>query len=342
MQPPSVNLHTDQDASDDIGLLWVKASRRLAELKGYLRGSTLSSVWVHTVNFVEAMDSCRAQCDGLDVVILARDSVMRESARSPESKDALQGMAALNKMLAWPGQQALTTNDVLTVQSLLCSENAGLRTNPAPQALTQWLRSWDQATRADAHPDTLLQLPLLHVSWLQLQPMTSDHQRMGRLMDILLLQRAGLLPSTTLLWSRALLAASQKLEGRSRMAGLSPESPIVRQIYLLRVLDSAASMTLQMLVDLTALWSEVNHAIQAQHKFYSHELVLHLFRRPATRVELLAHDAAVTRLTATRYLDALVDTGILQLERHGRDNIYMHGALQVVLQPPPKPQARLG
>ena len=106
-----------------------------------------------------------------------------------------------------------------------------------------------------------------------------------------------------------------------------------QQMHLLKRLETAAVMTLEMLTGLSALWEEVTHAVQAQHKFFSHALVMHLFMYPATRVQLLARDLAVTRLTATRFLDALTGTGILQRERFGRDNIYAHMALQSLLQP---------
>lgn len=328
---------TIQGALDpDLGHQWVQASRGLSQLQGYLEASALTEVWIRLLVFAEALDWSRAQGSGLDAVTLARESVMRESARSAETRDALQGMTAVLTMLSWPTQRPLTVSDVLQVQSMLCLENVGLRTTQATAAMAHWLHDWEDAAQLSARPDCLLQLPLLSARWLQLQPMTSDHQRMGRLMDMLLLNRAGLVPSMTLLWSRAWMVSAQKLDWRSKSSSRSSDSSLAQQSHMLSVVTLAATMTLGMLRDLSALWAEVSHAVQAQHKFFSPELMLHLFRHPAVRVESLAHDLAVTRLTASRYLDALVDTGILQLERSGRDNIYAHAALQALLQTPDK------
>lgn len=315
---------------------WVKSSRGLSQLQGYLQASALSELAVRLLCFVEALDSSRAQGSGLDVATLARDAVMRESSRSPEARDALQGMLAMQKLMNLPPQAMLSAPALLQVQSMLCPENPGLRTSNVPTTLELWLHDWHLVAHSGAQADALLQMPLLHVRWHQLQPLSSDHQRMGRMLDVLLLQRSGLVPSMAILWSRALMMTAQRLDGRPGSPVRSGEGMLARQTYMLQVVETAARLTLAMLKKLSALWSEVHHAIQAQHKFFSPELVMHLFMYPATRVELLARELAVTRLTATRYLDALVGTGILQRERHGRDNIYANEALQALLKPEEK------
>ncbi len=315
---------------------WVKASRCLSQLEGYLQASALSELAVRLLCFAEALDSSRAQGSGLDMATLARDAVMRESSRSPQARDALQGLAAMQNLMALPAQASLSVPALLQVQSMLCPENPGLPTSGVPTALERWLSDWQLAAHPGAHTDALLQLPLLHTRWHQMQPLSSDHQRMGRLLDVLLLQRSGLISSMAMLWSRALMTTAQRLDWRSGTAARPGDSVLARQAYVLQVVETAAKLTLEVLSDLSALWSEVNHAVQAQHKFFSPELVRHLFVYPATRVELLAHELAVTRLTATRYLDALVGTGILQRERFGRDNVYAHAALQAVLKPKDK------
>lgn len=315
---------------------WVRASRGLSQLQGYLQASALSDLAVRLLCFVEALDSSRAQGSGLDVATLARDAVMRESSRSPQARDALQGMSAMQNLMNLPAQAVLSAPALLQVQAMLCPENPGMRTSSVPAALDRWLQDWQLAAHPGAQAEALLQLPLLHVRWHQLQPLSSDHQRMGRLLDVLLLQRSGLVSSMAILWSRSLMMTAQRVDGRTGAQVRSGDGMLARQSYMLQVVETAAKLTLAMLGALSALWSEVHHAIQAQHKFFSPELVMHLFMHPATRVELLARELAVTRLTATRYLDALVGTGIMQRERHGRDNIYAHGALQALLKPEDK------
>jgi hypothetical protein len=317
---------------------WVRASRSLAQLHGQLKASALTDIWEPLLSFVEALDATRARGLALDVATLARDDVLRKSARCAESEDALQTMAAQAKMQSLSGIPVLTPADLVAVQSLLLTKSKGV-TATAPSAdLERWLHDWHSVAQPDAQPDVLLQWPTLHARWSALQPTQASHWRLGCLLDRLLLQRAGLLPSMSILWSRALIASGLGWTGRSvDPVRSSAPSSLTQTENLLDVLNLAALQTGDMLSALSCLWSEVSHAVQAQHKFYSPELIRHLFLHPASRVDLLARDMAVTRLTATRYLDALVDTGTLQRERFGRDNIYAHGALQAVIRPPDMP-----
>ena len=49
---------------------------------------------------------------------------------------------------------------------------------------------------------------------------------------------------------------------------------------------------------------------QDAHKFYSQDLINNLFLHPYTKIDFLKDDLGVSRLTATKYLDALVADGI--------------------------------
>jgi len=42
-------------------------------------------------------------------------------------------------------------------------------------------------------------------------------------------------------------------------------------------------------------------------------------------------DLQVTRITAARYLDRLSDEGILEKQKHGRDNYYINKSLVEIL-----------
>ncbi len=62
----------------------------------------------------------------------------------------------------------------------------------------------------------------------------------------------------------------------------------------------------------------VKHRIRARHRFYSQDLINNLFLHPYTKIDFVKDDLDVTRLTATRYLDALVADGILEKRKVGR------------------------
>lgn len=52
---------------------------------------------------------------------------------------------------------------------------------------------------------------------------------------------------------------------------------------------------------------------------------------PYTKIEFIERDTGVSRLTASKYLDALVAGGFVQKNKIGRSNYYVNLALNQIL-----------
>ena len=74
--------------------------------------------------------------------------------------------------------------------------------------------------------------------------------------------------------------------------------------------------------------------IRAGYRFYSQDLINNLFMHPYTKIEFVQRDLGVSRITATKYLDALTEGGFVQKQKIGRANYYVNLALNAVLQGP--------
>jgi predicted transcriptional regulator len=61
-------------------------------------------------------------------------------------------------------------------------------------------------------------------------------------------------------------------------------------------------------------------------------LINNLFTHPYTKVEFLQRELQVSRITATKYMDALAEGGFVQKQKVGRGNYYVNRALNAVLQ----------
>ncbi len=59
-----------------------------------------------------------------------------------------------------------------------------------------------------------------------------------------------------------------------------------------------------------------------------------LFTHPHTKIEFVPRDLGVTRVTATKYLDALAEGGFVRKQKIGRSNHHINVALNAVLQAP--------
>jgi Fic family protein len=67
--------------------------------------------------------------------------------------------------------------------------------------------------------------------------------------------------------------------------------------------------------------------IRKGFKFYSQDLISHLFSHPYTKIDFMGTHLGVTRLTATKYLDKLTAAGFLKKEKLGRNCYYVNVAL---------------
>lgn len=76
---------------------------------------------------------------------------------------------------------------------------------------------------------------------------------------------------------------------------------------------------------------EVKHRVRSGFKFYSQDLINHLFAQPYTRVAHLIEELGVSRVTATRYLDDLAKAEVLKKVRVGRNNYYVNTRLVAIL-----------
>ena len=95
-------------------------------------------------------------------------------------------------------------------------------------------------------------------------------------------------------------------------------------LYLLGAVEHTAADGILTIQAIKAAMMDYKHRIRADHKFYSQDLINNLFSHPYTKIEFLRRDLKVTRLTATRYLDALVADGFLHKRKVGRSNYYIN------------------
>ena len=71
--------------------------------------------------------------------------------------------------------------------------------------------------------------------------------------------------------------------------------------------------------------------IRDGYKFYSQDLINNLFMHPYTKIEYLEQELGVSRITATKYLEALTEGGFLEKRRFGRSSYYINVALYDLL-----------
>jgi len=60
---------------------------------------------------------------------------------------------------------------------------------------------------------------------------------------------------------------------------------------------------------------------------YNHELLNNIFRHPYTKIDYIVRDLEVSRQTASKYLDEMVDNSMLNKVKIGYNNYYINQGL---------------
>lgn len=94
---------------------------------------------------------------------------------------------------------------------------------------------------------------------------------------------------------------------------------------MLKGVEDTAIETTRLVKGISKLMTEFKAILRPKFgKQYRHELLNNLFFHPYTKVEFLEKELMVSRPTATRYLNALVGTGLLDKITIGRTHYYMN------------------
>lgn len=96
-------------------------------------------------------------------------------------------------------------------------------------------------------------------------------------------------------------------------------------MFMLRGIEETAIETTRLVKGISKLMAEFKTILRPKFgKQYRHELLNNLFFHPYTKVEFLEKEMMVSRITANRYLNTLVDTGLIERIKIGRSYYYMN------------------
>ena len=94
-------------------------------------------------------------------------------------------------------------------------------------------------------------------------------------------------------------------------------------IYILKGIEETSKNTIELIKLIqNEMESYKEEFITKLPKIYSDELLDSLFFEVYTRISYIEKRCNVTRQTAATYLNSLVDAGLLEFEKVGRESIY--------------------
>ncbi len=341
--PPLTALRPDRFDRPDILKRLNAASRQLAELKGVAASMPNQGILISTLGLQEAKDSSE-----IENIVTTHDELFRDIAFPEGPGSAAAKEVARYRQALAIGYEAvrksglLTNNHILAIQAELEHNRAGFRTLPGtaprgdggrvvytppqdPQAILALMGDLERFINDDAlfDADPLVKMALIHHQFESIHPFYDGNGRTGRIINVLYLVKQGLLDTPVLYLSRHIVRTKpdyyrllQEVRERDTWEDWV--------LYMLTAVERTASEGIATIQAIKTLLLDTKHRIRAGYRFYSQDLINNLFSYPYTKIEFIERDLKVSRLTATKYLEALVAGGFLVKRKIGRSNYYIN------------------
>lgn len=326
------------------------ASRALAELKGVAASMPNRGILISTLGLQEAKDSSAIENIVTTHDELFRDATFPDEAANPAVKEVAHYREALRAGFESVLKDGLLTNNhILQIQAELEQNQAGFRKLPGtalksgtgqtvytppqnPAAIVSLMTDLERFINEDglSNADPLIKMALIHHQFESIHPFYDGNGRTGRIINVLYLVKQGLLEIPVLYMSRHIVRTKTDYY---RLLQEVRDKDVWEDwvLYMLTAVEQTATEGIATIQAIKSLLLDTKHRIREQYRFYSQDLINNLFAHPYTKIEFIQNDLKVSRLTATRYLEALTKGGFLQKRKVGRSNYYINVPLYNIL-----------
>ena len=326
------------------------SSRKLAELKGIAASIPNQGILINTLGMQEAKDSSEIENIVTTQDEIFKQEVLPDAFANPAAKEVQRYRQALRLGYEQVRESGLiTANHIIAIQSELEQSHAGFRKLPGtalknnrgetvyappqdPSEIIALMRDLERFINDDGlyQVDPLIKMALLHHQFESIHPFYDGNGRTGRILNVLYLVKEDLLEVPVLYLSSHIVrtkADYYRLLQKVRDDDAWEEWVL----YMLEAVEQTAGQTLTTVQDIKAALFDYKHRIRQGFKFYSQDLINNLFAHPYTKIEFVQRDLGVSRLTATKYIDALAEAGFVQKHKIKGSNYYINVALNQIL-----------
>ena len=322
------------------------ASRSLAELKGFANSIPNQHILINAITINEAKDS-----SAIENIVTTHDSIYKVLTESGFKEDAAKEVVDYRSAI-WRGYEIISekgfisTNILLELQAMIEPNKTGIRRTPGtnlvnsatgeiiytpPQTeneIRDLLKNLeDYINDFDDDVDPLIKMALIHYQFESIHPFYDGNGRTGRILNILYLVLNNLLDSPILYLSNYI---NKNKSDYYRLFTEFREKNNYEDwiIYILKGIEETSKNTVELIKQIQLeMESYKKEFIDKLPKIYSDKLLDSLFFEVYIRINYIGDRCNVTRQTAVTYLNQLVDVGLLEYEKVGRESIYKNTRL---------------
>lgn len=193
------------------------------------------------------------------------------------------------------------------------------------------LSAWERFVHGSGDLDPLVRMAVAHYQFEAIHPFHDGNGRTGRVLNIVMLIEAGLLDDPVLYLSRAIIA--RKNDYYRLLRAVTAEGAWIEWIhYMLDVVFESATSTLRKIAAIRTCQNDIaERARDATMGGRDAQFQAVLFEQPYCRISTVVDRCGVSRQTASGWLHALVQAGLLGEAKVGRELLFVNHELLDVL-----------
>src|SRR5665647_2027132 len=291
MLPPKANLETKA-----VLKALARASRALAELKGYADTIPNKHILINAVTINEAKDS-----SAIENIITTHDDLYKAMSATSMINSAAKEVVSYRSAL-WLGYEKVKENEMLTINMIVdiqgCIENnrTGIRKLPGTVLM-------NEATGETVYTPPSGEIEILYLV----------------LMELL---------SSPILYLSSYIIRNKSVYYELLQEVRTSENWEEWIVYILTGIEETSEETLMLVKrindEVAIMTAEIKEKLP---KLYSKELIDLLFYEFYTKIQYIEEGLSVSRRTAVTYLQTLEKEGFLVSEKIGKERIYQNKRL---------------
>jgi Fic family protein len=342
--PPAVELETNAVLKRCIA-----ARSAIAELKGV--GDTIpnQTLLIRSIGLQEARSSSE-----IENIVTTTDDLYQALADSidkttPATKEVLRYQEALHFGFSELRKRpVLTTSLFCELASYIKQCDMNVRTMPGTRieagsgniiytppegeaVIRAKLKNLENYIHQTSEVDPLIKLAVMHYQFEAIHPFTDGNGRTGRILNVLYLVQQELVKLPILYLSKYFI--ENKNDYYAGLRNVTENSNWQEWVlYILTAVEHTANETRSKIIQIRTLMEKTQQEVKDKlPNIYSKDLVELLFEYPYCKRAFLEARSLGSRNTASAYLRALEDIGVLTSIRRGRDLYFVNRALINVL-----------
>ncbi len=328
----------------------ITARSALAELKQAADLIPNQTMLINTIPLLEAKDSSE-----IENIVTTTDKLFQHAQTDghgqadPATKEALRYRSALYRGYQSLKNRPLCTSTAVEICRTLKGVDMDIRKIPGTQLendktgeiiytppegetlLRNMLTNWERFIHNEESIDPLIRMAVAHYQFEAIHPFIDGNGRTGRVINILFLIQQDLLHLPILYLSRHIIQNKSDYY-RLLLAVTKDQDWESWIIFMLKAVEETSRWTTQKIGAIRDLAEHTSlHVRHTLPKIYSRELVDVIFEQPYCRISDVVNKGIAKRQAASRYLKELTETGVLQELSAGKEKLFIHPKLMLLL-----------